>query len=66
MELAERYRRDGDLRNARELLARAKEHYPEYKPLGELEEEFVGDSVIDWFSIIFPATTTDNNESSES
>ena len=66
LELAEQYRRSDDLENARELLTMATEHYPEHKPLGELEERFVPDDAIDWFRIIFPRAATLNSESPES
>ena len=62
LELAEQYRRSGDLENARGLLTMAAEHYPAYKPLGELEERFVPDDAIDWFRIIFPGAATLNSE----
>ena len=54
LEVAERYRVEGDLAQARDRVSRAVECYPGHEPLLEMEQRFDPVAPINWFSIVFP------------
>ena len=54
--LAERYRAEGDVENARELVKRAVENCPGHEALRSLEEEFNPTEEVDWGKVMFPST----------
>ena len=66
LELAERFRLDGDFDTARDFIGRAVESYPEHSPLQLLEEEFAPNITIRWFNIIFPEKAKELQEGSDS
>lgn len=53
LELAERYRLAGNFIRVRELISTAVENFPSCKELHKLEESFVEEYVIDWYTILF-------------
>ena len=56
--LAERSRLAGEVVDARNLVAKATESYPGYRPLRDFEKEFVPEREIRWFPIVFPGMST--------
>ncbi|MGP9801147.1 hypothetical protein [Rheinheimera sp. NSM] len=54
LELAERYRLNGDVTNAQELIATAVENFPSCKSLHQLETDFNDGYVIKWHTVLFP------------
>src|SRR5690554_5542490 len=54
LELAERYRQDGRVEEAKALISTAVENHPNHRALLELEKIFTRSVVIDWKATIFP------------
>ena len=54
LELAERYRLEGDFNAAKASVANAVEYFPEHKPLQLMENNLNPDDTINWFDVIFP------------
>jgi hypothetical protein len=54
IELAERNRAGGPVARARELVVMASENYPDHERLRNCAENFLGDEVLNWWSILLP------------
>ena len=54
LEIAERYRVEGNLRQTRDRVSRAVECHPGHEPLLEIERHFNPGRPITWFDIVFP------------
>lgn len=53
LELAERYRLNGDFVKVRDLISTAVENFPSCQELHKLEKCFAEEHVIDWYTILF-------------
>ena len=60
--LAERYRLDEDVENARKLIELAVENYPGHKSLQDLERTFNSAETIHWSKVIFSSRPVINSE----